>query len=35
MATGEAIAHLNCLVARGRAGRERQADGTFVYFAKS
>ena len=34
MATGEAIAHLNCLVARGRAGRERQADGTLVWFAK-
>ena len=34
MATGEAIAHLNCLIARGLATRERQADGTLLYGAR-
>lgn len=31
MATGEAIAHLNCLVARGRAIREVGSDGVALY----
>jgi glyoxylase-like metal-dependent hydrolase (beta-lactamase superfamily II) len=31
MATGEAIAHLNCLLARGEAIRETGADGVYLY----
>jgi glyoxylase-like metal-dependent hydrolase (beta-lactamase superfamily II) len=30
-ATGEAIAHLNCLIARGRARRRAGPDGVLVY----
>jgi glyoxylase-like metal-dependent hydrolase (beta-lactamase superfamily II) len=33
MATGEALAHLNCLIARGRARREVGADGVARYAA--
>ena len=33
MATGEALAHLNCLMARGLARRERDADGVDWYRA--
>lgn len=31
MATGEAVAHLNCLIKRGEATRERDADGVNWY----
>ena len=31
MATGEAIAHLNCLIARGQAEVEQGPDGTLLY----
>jgi len=31
LATGETLAHLNCLIGRGRALRMRQADGTDLY----
>ena len=31
MATGESLAHLNHLVARGEASRELGADGTLLY----
>ena len=31
MATGEAIAHLNCLIARGRARRTTGEDGVWLY----
>jgi glyoxylase-like metal-dependent hydrolase (beta-lactamase superfamily II) len=34
MATGEALAHLNCLIARGVAVRERDADGVDWYGIK-
>lgn len=33
MATGEALAHLNCLIARGQATRETGADGVDLYRA--
>lgn len=33
MATGEALAHLNCLMARGRIVREVQPDGVHTYHA--
>jgi len=33
MATGEALAHLNCLITRGRARRERGPDGVHHYQA--
>ena len=33
LATGETLAHLNCLIGRGRAVRQRQADGTDLYGA--
>jgi glyoxylase-like metal-dependent hydrolase (beta-lactamase superfamily II) len=33
MATGEAVAHLNCLIGRGRAQRMPQADGPTLYGA--
>lgn len=33
MATGEAIAHLNCLIARGEARREAGEDGVDIYSA--
>jgi glyoxylase-like metal-dependent hydrolase (beta-lactamase superfamily II) len=32
-ATGEALAHLNCLIHRGRASRRTTADGTWLYEA--
>jgi glyoxylase-like metal-dependent hydrolase (beta-lactamase superfamily II) len=31
MATGETLAHLNCLIGRGRAVQDRGADGVFRY----
>jgi glyoxylase-like metal-dependent hydrolase (beta-lactamase superfamily II) len=34
MATGETIAHLNCLMVRGRANREIGADGVAYYSAR-
>ncbi len=34
MATGEALAHLNCLMARGKVGRERDPDGVDWYLAR-
>ena len=33
MATGESLSHLNCLIGRGRAVRERDADGVDWYRA--
>ena len=33
MATGESLAHLNCLIRRGRAERERDAAGVDWYRA--
>lgn len=33
MATGETLAHLNCLIARGRAVKEMGADGVHLYRA--
>ncbi len=33
MATGESLAHLNCLITRGRAVRETDADGVDWYRA--
>jgi hypothetical protein len=33
MATGEAIAHANCLVARGRAEKQVDAEGVIHYVA--
>ena len=33
MATGEALAHLNCLIRRGQAVRERDAAGVDWYRA--
>ena len=35
MATGEALAHLNCLIRRGRAKREVDGDGVAWYAANS
>ena len=33
MATGESLAHLNCLIRRGRATKTRDADGVDWYQA--
>ena len=33
MATGEAVAHLNCLMRRGRIGKDTDSSGVFRYFA--
>ncbi len=34
MATGESLAHLNCLIARGKIVRTTDADGVDWYVAK-